>query len=450
MALAFTNLLEEANTTGGDPVTTSGSITTVAGRLYIISIISSTTATVSSVSIPGTATETFIQDELRGTLLNVTCYYAVPSVGGTGTVTVDFSGATTGTIIIVDEVTGQHATTPIVTTNVQVANGTDSTGDADVAITLPNALASADNAIYAAFGANANTTFAPVSPYTELGEGAHSAPTRTGATIYDVTPADLIADGTFTGAAQWAGVAFEIAEAAGTPINKSIVHASETGTAQPLSFSKPIHKTLGVVSEADVAQALVFSKTIFKTLGVVSETGTAQPLSTSQPIVVSLTPVAESGAAQALSYVKNLSLGVVSETGAAQPLVFTKPIFKSLGVVSETDVAQALSFAKAVSLSPVDETGIAQALSLFKQVVITPAEETGLAMGLGFSQGGAQNISITPVLEEGEAQALSFSKTIFKTISPALESGVAVRLNFDGGEEPVAVIVRSRIVIGRF
>jgi hypothetical protein len=217
MALAFTNLLEEASTTGGDPVTTSGSVTVVAGRLYLVTVVSSTTATVSSVTLPGTVTEAaVVAGEARGTTLVVSCWWGIPTVGGTGTVTVDFSGATSGTVIIVDEVTGAHATAPIVATNIEGTNDAEHGGGSTTpTFALPNALADANNAIYAAFGASTNTTFTAGTDYTELGEGAHNAPTRTGATEYDVTPTDLTVDATFGASSLWAAIGFEVAQAAG-------------------------------------------------------------------------------------------------------------------------------------------------------------------------------------------------------------------------------------------
>lgn len=202
MAIAITNLLEEADTTGGDPVTTTGSVTTVAGRYYIVTVHSSTDPTVASVTLPGTITEAEILNEVRGTVLRVSVWSGECTSGGTGTVTVDFSGATSGTIIIVDEVTGHDTTGTIV----QAVGNDGSSGTASA--TLAAFGDATNNAGYFGCGINSAIEIVEEATFTELGQGSFSTPTRAGITAWDIGQ-DTSPSATFT-SSQWAIVALEI------------------------------------------------------------------------------------------------------------------------------------------------------------------------------------------------------------------------------------------------
>lgn len=205
--LAATNLLEEGSTTGGDPVTTAGSITTVAGRLYMVTIVSSTVETIASVTLPGTITMAEAGNEIRGSVFRTSIWWGIASAGGTGTVSVDFSAATTGTIIIVDEFTGHDPSGTIV----QVSAGANSTSG-----TATDALAAFADAVnnggYMAVGLAAQSTISPEGTWTELGQGTHAAPVRQGLSAWRIGE-DTSPSATFT-ATQWAIISVEIKAAA--------------------------------------------------------------------------------------------------------------------------------------------------------------------------------------------------------------------------------------------
>ena len=215
MALAFTNLLNEGDTNPEDPNTTAGSITTVAGRLYLatVQITASSPPTLSSITLPGSENMTIHDHVLRSVTYRLYFCYLVAATGGTSTVSLDFSGLPSGLVTILDEVTGQASSSPVVTSNYVEASGTTN----PVSVTLPNALADANNAIYAGFARDANTAFTPGTDYTELGDAGHTAPTRRAASEYDVAPGDLVADGDFAASGNWDGFGVEIAVAAGAP-----------------------------------------------------------------------------------------------------------------------------------------------------------------------------------------------------------------------------------------
>lgn len=213
MTLAPTLLLHEASTTGGDPVTTSGSVTTVAGRYYEV-VVECSNVTVTTVTLPGTVPLTQIHTHIRGTLTRVTALGGIATAGGTGTITIDFSGSTTGTVTHVTEWTGHDATTPFIAANIIQGDASDATAPSEVSITLPNALTRAGNAIRLAASCNSGTTWTPGTDFTELGDATYATPSRTMATQYDIGPADLVADGSFAAASQWAAIAWEVNEAA--------------------------------------------------------------------------------------------------------------------------------------------------------------------------------------------------------------------------------------------
>ena len=142
MALAVANVAAASfmSTTGGDPVSIP-SHTTVTDRLYTFAVVSSTTPTVVSVALAGTGTEVILGDRPRGTILVVTYGYMLCTAGGTGTGSIDFSGATTGCGFVLDEWTGIDLADPVIDLNLIEGDGTDASAPTDPAITLPNALA---------------------------------------------------------------------------------------------------------------------------------------------------------------------------------------------------------------------------------------------------------------------------------------------------------------------
>lgn len=188
--------------------------------------------------------------------------------------------------------------------------------------------------------------------------------------------------------------------------SKDILPGTETDSAQAVSFTKTIRKTLGVGNETDAAQVLSVTKTIFKSLGVASEadfaagiarlliitaateTDSAQPLSFTQGEAqnVDILPGSETDAAQSLSVTKTIfkTLGVASETDSARTLSVTKTIFEALGVAAETDSAQALTFTKTihVTLGVVSESDAAVLLS----IAGAPVAVARLRMMMGVGQ----------------------------------------------------------------
>lgn len=215
MALACTNIAAAsfADTAGGDPVSIP-SHTVVADRLYTFAVVSSTTPTVVSVTLPGTGTEVILADRARTTLLVVTVGYMLCTAGGTGTGSIDLSASTTGCCFSLDEWTGIDLTDPVIDTNVAEVDGTDTAAPTDVSLTLPSALTKTTNAIWGAWGFNSNDVVTPGTDYTETFDAGHGAPTRRIQTQYDIAPADLVFDAQMAGsAAQYAGIGFEINEA---------------------------------------------------------------------------------------------------------------------------------------------------------------------------------------------------------------------------------------------
>ena len=84
MALAFTNLLNEGDTAPEDPNTTAGSITTVAGRLYLatVQVTSSGGVALTSVTLPGSESMTVHDDvAVSGAFRTYFCYL-VAATGG--------------------------------------------------------------------------------------------------------------------------------------------------------------------------------------------------------------------------------------------------------------------------------------------------------------------------------------------------------------------------------
>lgn len=229
MALACSNVAAAsfASTTGGDPVSIA-SHTTVADRLYTFAIVSSVNdATVASVTLAGTGTEVLLGDRVRGTLLVVTVGYMLCTAGGTGTGSIDFNASSTGCCFVLDEWTGIDLADPVIDANIVESDGTDASAPTDVSITLPNTLSKTTNAIWGCYGFNTNAAVSPGTDYAETFDDGHNSPTRRIFTQYDISPADLVFDAQMPGqAAQWAGMAFEINEAAAAEQIPYLVAAS--------------------------------------------------------------------------------------------------------------------------------------------------------------------------------------------------------------------------------
>src|SRR3970040_2562612 len=145
MSLAFNNLPNEGDTAPEDPNTTAGSITTVAGRLYLATVqgTASSPPTLTSITLPGSEAMTIHDHVFRSGVYRLYFCYLVAAVGGTGTGSLGFSALPSGLVTIIDEVTGQASSSPVVTSNYVEASGTTN----PVSVTLPNALAGANNAI---------------------------------------------------------------------------------------------------------------------------------------------------------------------------------------------------------------------------------------------------------------------------------------------------------------
>src|SRR3990172_2427314 len=220
MALAFTNLLNEGDTAPEDPNTTAGSITTVGGGLCLatVEVTASSPPTLTSITLPGSEAMTIHDHVFRSGVYRLYFCYLVAATGGTLTVSLDFAALPSGLVTIIDEVTGQASSGPVVTSNYVEASGAVN----PASVTLPNALADSQNAIYAGFGRDANQVFTAGTDYTELGDAGHSAPTRRAASEYDVAPADLVADGNFATSGNWDGFGVEIAVAGGTTTNQAL------------------------------------------------------------------------------------------------------------------------------------------------------------------------------------------------------------------------------------
>ena len=216
MALAITHIsaADLSDTAGGDPVTIP-SFSMVSGRLYTFAIVSAsaTDRTVSSVTLPGSGTVVVLAEEWRTTDFGLHVGYVLCTGDGTGTGSIDFSGATTGCCVSIDEWTGHSASDPVIDANVGENTGSGSGAPIPMSLNLPNALTGANNAIWGAFGVDNVAVNAPGTDYTETFDSGHSSPTRRLQTQYDITPVDLTFDATNNGAtAGWAGIAFEINE----------------------------------------------------------------------------------------------------------------------------------------------------------------------------------------------------------------------------------------------
>lgn len=215
MALTCTNVAAAsfASTTGGDPVAIP-SHTTVTGRLYTFAVVSSiNTATVTSVTLAGTGTEVILIDEPRGALLVVTVGYMLCTSGATDVGSIDLAVASTGCCFSLDEWTGFDAGDPVIDANVIDQNGSDASSPTDVAMSLPNALQKATNAIWGCWGFAANADVTPGTDYTQTFDAGHASPTRRIFTQYDISPPDLVFDASQAAATNYAGCAFEVNEA---------------------------------------------------------------------------------------------------------------------------------------------------------------------------------------------------------------------------------------------
>lgn len=142
-----------------------------------------------------------------------------------------------------------------------------------------------------------------------------------------------------------AAIGVAIAEA---PTVVTLTSATETDTAQALSFTKPIRKTLTVGAEADAAQIISFTQSGGGTpydITPAVESDVAQPFSFTKTIYKTLTAAVETSTAQPLSvtHIHYRTLSPVTETDLAQVLTFTKTIYKTLGVATEIDLATALT-----------------------------------------------------------------------------------------------------------
>lgn len=226
--LAPAALLAEADTAAADPFTTAGTVTVVAGRYYEVEI-ECANVTVTTVILPGTVPLTEIVTHIRGTLTRLTVLGGIATAGGTGTVTVDFSGPTTGAVVSVIEWTGHDAATPYIAANVQKTDGSDAAAPTDISLVLPNALTRPGNAVRLAAVCNANAAWTPGADFLKLVDAGYSTPTRRLGSQYDIAPADLVADGSFAAATQWAAAAWEVNEAAGGAVTLEAALAG-TGT----------------------------------------------------------------------------------------------------------------------------------------------------------------------------------------------------------------------------
>jgi hypothetical protein len=233
----------------------------------------------------------------------------------------------------------------------------------------------------------------------------------------------------------YASAGWEVA----TAVN--LTAATETDTAQAVTFTKTIVKTLTPATETDVAQGLDTDH--YVTPGVAAETDTAQALDTDKALTltaavetdtaqavsftqeaggVTLTPAAETDAAQALNVDKTKTLVTATETDAAQSLRVPK-----LTAAAETDTAQALDKDKASTLASATETDSAQALSVTKTIFksLTAATESDAAQAVDKDK----SKSLTASSETDTAQAVTVTKTIFKSLTAAVEMDQAQELS---------------------
>lgn len=266
MALAITGLLSEADTSAGDPEATTGTVTLVAGRKYVV-VTECPNVTVSSVTMPGTCPMTQLETEIRGTLTRVSVWSGTCTAGGTGSISVDWSGAVTGSVIHCFEIIDGE----IVTVNKVKSNNTDASSPTDVSLTLPNALDSANSAVVGCFSINANAAFTPGTDFTGICDTGYNTPTRRLAVEYDIVPADLVVDGSFAAAAQWAGIAFEIKEVvAGTTHNltpadtmtmtDSLGNRVTKAFADPMALADALTKRVGLAPADAMALADALAK----------------------------------------------------------------------------------------------------------------------------------------------------------------------------------------------
>jgi hypothetical protein len=203
-----------ADTAAGDPWSPA-SITTVAGRLYL-AFVECPNVTVTSLTLPGTITMTEIGTHIRGTLTRITAFYGICSVGGSGSPSVDFSGAVTGAALDVWEISsGFDTSTPIIAANYIESDGTDASAPTTIDLTLPNALTRAGNMTVLAAVCNSNTAWTADTPHVERTDVGYNTPNRTLAAQYAIGPGTQLCSGEFTlAAAQWAALAFEVNESA--------------------------------------------------------------------------------------------------------------------------------------------------------------------------------------------------------------------------------------------
>lgn len=233
MPLAVTHIAaaDLSDTLGGNPITIP-SFSMVAGRLYTFAFISAsaTDRTVSSVTFPGGGTPVVLAEVHRATDFGLHIGYILCTSDGTGTGSIDFSGATTGCCISIDEWTGHDPDDPVVDTNVNESTGTGAVAPIPMSFDLLNPISRTNNAIWGAFGVDNVAVNAPGADFTETFDAGHSSPTRRLQTLYDITPVDLTIDATNNGASVgWAGAAFEINEISIPSYPLSIIFANRRG-----------------------------------------------------------------------------------------------------------------------------------------------------------------------------------------------------------------------------
>lgn len=323
MALAFTNLTALQN--GADATTYStASVSPSASSLILVAVYGSrvggnvpSVPTVTSAFATGGWTQE-ADIPAAGGNMRLTVFSAVTTgTPGSGAVTADY-GATThaGCVIIVDQVTGQHAT-PTTGTNEQVDEDTGTLTSKSA--TLPNALSNSDSAVYAAFTHNTNERHAATDG-TELGDTGHSGPTRNMSTVYQVN--DLtVATGWATGSSVALSAAIEVvaAVAGGTDATVSVPVAtvSVAGVVPVVVRSSTITVPSAGITVAGVAPAVVSSSTLSVPVATVTVAGVVLSVVSSSTISIPVATASVAGAVAVVSVSKSISVPLATVSVAA-------------------------------------------------------------------------------------------------------------------------------------
>lgn len=199
----------EADTAPADPEVTTATLSPVSGRAYVAFVLTSTdTTTVTSVT---GCNMTWTQRALatRAGTCNLYMFTAVATPSATsGALTVDKSGAGTGQITLVVELSGIDTASPFV----QYADDASTTTGTTSTLTLASFADATNNAVVFAAAHATNEAQSSPAGYTEYGDVGHASPARRMSAYVNVGE-DTSPNVTWATAVHWVTVGLEARKA---------------------------------------------------------------------------------------------------------------------------------------------------------------------------------------------------------------------------------------------